>query len=181
MLDTGSSYDNTEMLLEGTPGNIDIPQWKSNEIFEPGNKNQKEIEFTIGNKKQYSSAVVEEVVYRVILNEGESIKSDEKVPFRRLECRLKLEGDGNLKLIDDEEGAIFESGTQGPQAEYFLVLENGQLRIYEGKPNNKGELIWETNKPSVSQSFQLGITNSKKLVIYYKNKKGKLVNVWKSI
>ncbi len=85
-----------------------------------------------------------------------------------------------MLLIHDQKGKIFETDTEGEEGVYYAMLENEQLRIYQGESKNSREVVWETEKPSEAGPYGFGISNSKKLIVFSEAEAGKRKTVWKS-
>jgi hypothetical protein len=125
-------------------------------------------------------------VYQVVLNEGERLMERDFRAFPRLECFVSLDDQGKLGIYrgspGKKEGEIW--GTIGkddrpsshPQ---FAVFEKGQLIIYRGTPEHPKISIYQTKKPKDEGSYKLGITVSKRLVVFSEID-GKRNTVWMS-
>jgi hypothetical protein len=150
----------------------------------------KEINIAVGNASHSSIGDWKDEIYQVILNEGEIIEDKDIREFPRLECFLTLEKDGTLALVNgtpsDSEsriwGTIGKANRPKPQPvpyRFYTVLEKGQLRIYRKKPGRPKLKIYETRSVSDPGPFKLGITASKRLVIFSEvGKKRKIA--WRS-
>jgi hypothetical protein len=127
----------------------------------------------------------------VILNEGERFELGDVREFQRLECYLTINEEGSLILLrgapGKSEGFIWKTTGKAdrptPQPvlpHFYAEMENGQLvlyRTYPGKPKVK---IYETRSVSEPGSYKLGITYSKRLLVYREVKGKKRESVWMS-
>ena len=136
-----------------------------------------EINIAVGNASHSTMGNWKDEIHQVVLNEGEIFRGEDIRDFPRLECYLNLAEDGTLALIrgipGNNEGEIW--GTIGkadrPKIQpvpyhFYTVLENGQLRIYREKPGPPKVKIFETPEVSAPGPYKLGITTSKKLVVF---------------
>jgi len=145
-----------------------------------GNTGRRETQITVSDVSENSSTTSKDELHQVVLNEGERLVAEYVGKFPRLQCKLKLEENGKLLLRDDNIGKLFQSDSEGPDGYYYAALENGQLRIYRGTPDNPEGIHWETPKPSGPGPYKFGITVSKKLVIFREVEGEERKTVWMS-
>jgi hypothetical protein len=62
----------------------------------------------------------------------------------------------------------------------YAILENGRLVIYRGTPGNRETTLFETPPVSGTGPYKLGITISRKLVIFRGEDEKKPEIVWTS-
>jgi len=157
---------------------------------ENGLRSHQEIQIAVGNVSQDSAANWRDEIHQVVLNEGERLMDGEVREFPRLECFFTLENDGRLALFrgtpGSREGLIWKTRGKAdrptPQPtppRFYAVLKDGQLVVYRGTPDNPDVILWESSKPSGPGPYQLGITASRRLVIY-RGVEGKRNVVWRS-
>ncbi len=145
-----------------------------------GKASHRAIKIAVGDASRNTAATSGDKVYQVILNEGESIKTGDTRRFKRLGCHLKLDRHGKLLLRDDNQGKLFQSDSKSSVGPHYAKLKNGQLRIYRGTPDQPGKVMWQSPKPSGKGPYQLGITASKKLVVFCDIEGKKREIVWLS-
>jgi len=156
-----------------------------------GVRSQQEIQITVGNVSQNSAADWRDEIHQVILNEGERLMDGEIRDFPRLECFLTLEEDGRLALFRGSprgrDGLIWKTRGKAdrptPQPtpyRFYTVLENGQLVIYRGTPGRPKLKIFETRSVSDTGPYKLGISVSKKLVVFREVEGEERKTVWMS-
>ncbi|GAF76921.1 unnamed protein product, partial [marine sediment metagenome] len=142
-----------------------------------GVRSQQEIQIAVGNVSENSSADWRDEIHQVILNEGERLMPGDVREFPRLECYFTLEDEGRLALFRGtpgrSEGLIWKTRGKAdrptPQPtppRFYTVLENGQLVVYRGTPDNPEVILWKSSKPSGPGPYKLGITASRRLVIF---------------
>ena len=142
-----------------------------------GLRSHQEIQIAVGDVSQNSTADWRDEIHQVILNEGERLLDGDIHEFPRLECFLTLEEDGRLALFRGtprgRDGLIWKTRGKAdrptPQPtvpRFYTVLENGQLVVYRSTPDNPQVILWQSSKVSETGPFKLGITASKRLVIF---------------
>jgi hypothetical protein len=142
-----------------------------------GLRSHQEIQIFVGDVSQNITANWMDEIYQVILNEGDRIMDGDIRKFPRLECFLTLEEDGRLALFcgapGRRKGLIWKTRGKAdrptPQStvpRFYTVLENGQLVVYRKTPGHPKLALWKSNKPSNTGTYILGITVSKRLVIF---------------
>ncbi len=144
---------------------------------------RQEIKIAVGDVPVTSSEDWREEIHQIVLNEGEHLGDKEFREFPRLECYLYLNDDGRLVLYNGTPGNPKERIWQpsmhrdywDPQ---YATLENGQLVIYRGTPDHQEAKLYESPPVSGNGPFNLGITLSKKLVIYREVAGEEGENVW---
>jgi hypothetical protein len=147
------------------------------------------IQITVGDRSSERAGDWKDEIHQVILNEGEQLKDGEIREFPRLECFLTLEEDGRLALFAGasrgREGLIWKTRGKAdrptPQPvpyRFYAALAQGQLRVCRGTPEKPDVVLWTSPKPSTPGPYQLGITASKRLVIY-REVDGNREVVWK--
>jgi hypothetical protein len=155
-----------------------------------GLRSVREIQVTVGNVSQNSAANWREEIHQVILNEGERLMDGDIHEFPRLGCFLTLEEDGRLALFRGvprgRDGLIWKTRGKAdrptPQPtppRFYAVLENGKLVVYRGTPDNPDVILWQSGKVSGPGPYKLGITASRRLVIF-SEVEGKRTVVWRS-
>jgi hypothetical protein len=155
-----------------------------------GLRSRQEIQIAVGDVTQNSAADWRDEIHQVILNEGERLMDGEIRDFPRLECFLTLEEDGRLALFRGgprgRDGLIWKTRGKAdrptPQPappRFYAALENGQLAVYRGTPDNPDVILWQSSKVSGPGPYRLGITASKRLVIFTEVD-GKRKTVWRS-
>jgi hypothetical protein len=155
-----------------------------------GLRSHQEIQIAVGNVSEDRAADWRDEIHQVILNEGERLMDGDIHDLPRLECFLTLEEDGRLALFRgaprDRDGLIWKTRGKAdrptPQPtppRFYAVLENGQLVVYRGTPDNPDVILWESSKVSEPGPYKLGITASKRLVIY-REVDGKRRTAWMS-
>lgn len=117
---------------------------------------------------------------QVVLHEGEHLMGDELRKFPSLGCKVKLEDDGRLLLKSDSNEKLFQSHKQGGEGPHFATLEKGQIKVRSGTPDQPGEVVWESEKPTPAGegTYQLGVNPDAKLVIFREVEGGKPEVVW---
>jgi len=155
-----------------------------------GLRSHQEIQIVVGDVSQNITANWRDEIYQVILNEGERIMDGDIREFPRLECFLTLEADGRLALFRGtpgrRKGLIWKTRGKAdrptPQPtvpRFYTVLENGQLVVYRRTPGHLKLALWKSNKPSDTGTYKLGITASRRLVIFIEvGEKRKII--WRS-
>ena len=181
---SGASEDTLKSLK---PGMVHL---EAVAVDKNGLRTSREINIRVGNASQGRVGDWENKIHKVILNEGETLSTGETRNFPRLECFLTLEKDGSLALNSGtpghSEGRIW--GTNGkanrPKPHpvpfrFYIALADGQLQILREKPGRPKVIIYETKKPDDSGPYKLGITASRRLVVFRMDgNKSKIV--WRS-
>ncbi len=155
-----------------------------------GERNQQVIQIAVGNVSEKSAEGWRNEIHQVILNEGEQLMDGEIHNIPRLECFLTLTKEGMLALVrgtpDRREGQIWKTRGKAnrptPQPipyRFYTLLENGQLVIYREKPDHPRLKIYETRSVSGPGPYKLGVTASKRLVVFREEGK-KTEIVWRS-
>ena len=155
-----------------------------------GLQTYEEINIAVGNASHSVGDWMDDI-HQVILNEGEIIEDKDIRNFPRLNCYLTLGEDGTLALINgtpsDSEsriwGTIGKANRPKPQPvpyRFYAVLEKGQLRIYRQKSGRPKLKIYQTRSVSDLGPFKLGITASRRLVIFSEVEGKKRKIVWRS-
>jgi hypothetical protein len=155
-----------------------------------GVRSRQEIQIAVGEVSENSAANWKDEIHQVILNEGERLMDGEVREFPRLECHLTLENDGRLALfrgtLGRREGLIWRTRGKAdrptPQPtppRFYAALENGQLVVYRGTPDNPDVILWQSSKPVGPGPYQLGITVSKRLAVF-RDEGRKTEIVWRS-
>jgi len=155
-----------------------------------GLRTYEEINIAVGNASHSSMGDWKNEIHQVILNEGEIIEDKGIRDFPRLNCYLSLGEDGTLALINgtpsDSEsriwGTIGKANRPKPQPvpyRFYTVLEKGQLRIYRKKPGRPKLKIYETRSVSGPGPFKLGITASRRLIIFTETGEKRKI-IWRS-
>lgn len=155
-----------------------------------GLRRHQEIQITVGNVSQNSTADWRDEIHQVILNEGERLMEGDIHDFPRLECCLTLEEDERLSLFRGaprgRNGLIWKTRGKADRPtprpvpyRFYAVLENGRLVVYRGTPENPDVILWQSPKTSGPGPYNLGITASKRLVIYREIER-KRKSVWMS-
>jgi hypothetical protein len=110
--------------------------------------------------------------------------------FPQLECFLSLADDGSLALNSgapgNSEGRIWKTNGKANRPKphpvpfhFYIALDDGQLQIHREKPGRPKVIIYETRSVSGPGPFKLGITASRRLVIFREDGK-KTEIVWRS-
>jgi len=150
-----------------------------------------EIQIAVGDVSQDRAANWRDEIHQVILNEGERLMNGNVREFPRLECFFSLEDDGRLALfagtLGRREGLIWKTRGKAdrptPQPtppRFYTALENGQLVVYRGTPGHPKLALWKSNKPSDTGTYKLGITASKRLIVFRELEGEKRKIVWRS-
>lgn len=148
-----------------------------------GNFGWQEIQITVGNVSDKNEINLDAEIFEVILNEGELFTDQDVRIFPRLECYLILQEDGRLTLRqgtpDNSKGEIWHTSMHKDRSgdPLYSNVEDGRLttwRIRSDKPKVK---LYQSNSVSGSGPYKLGITVSKKLVVF-REVEGKREIVW---
>jgi hypothetical protein len=144
------------------------------------------IDIKVGNASENRKDAWKDQIHAVILNEGETFRNGDIRKFPRLNCNLILADDGALTLMGVGEGRLW--GTNGKANrpnphpvpfQFYLAVEDGQMKIFREKPGRPMVIIYETKKPKDEGAYQLGITVSKRLVVF-SEAEGKTKTAWMS-
>ena len=136
-----------------------------------GVRSWREIQISVGDVSENSAADWRDEIHQVILNQGERLMVGDVRDFPRLECYLKMHDNGKLVLHggtpDRTKDPIWLSWSKDPDGgSHYAVLENARLKTYRGMPDNPEVVIWESKNPEDKGPYQLGITASRRLVIF---------------
>ena len=152
-----------------------------------GTFGQKEIQLTVGDIPEDGADDWKNAVHEVIFNEGDHLLDDERREFRRLDTDLKINEDGRLVLHGVIPGESMNrellwkaSMHRDDVHAHFATLDKGQLKVYRGTPDHPETTVFETPAVSGQGPYHLGITVSRKLVIYRETEGGKKEIIWKS-
>jgi hypothetical protein len=140
---------------------------------------QQEIQIAVGDVSENSKANWRDEIHEVILNEGERFMIGDVREFPRLECYLKMHDNGKLVLHrgtpDRSEDPIWLSRSKDPDGGlHYAAFEKGQLVTYRGTPDHPEVALWKSKMVSDPGTYKLGITVSKKLVVF-REVEGKIV------
>ncbi len=155
-----------------------------------GFRSRQEIQIVVGSGSKPDATNWRDAIHEVILNEGELFVDGKIFDFPRLKCFLTLEADGRLALFggapSKRDGLIWKTRGKAdrptPQpvpSRFYTEFKKGQLTVYRGTPGNSDAMLWQSTKASGPGSYKLGITASKKLIIYSESE-GKRRVKWKT-
>jgi len=124
-------------------------------------------------------------IHQVILDDGERMKSDEddwiKIELPRLECWLGYKDDGKFVFRDEiADTIIWKTWSKDDPGPHWCEFKNGQLITYRGQLGDRDVELWKSKKPSDTGPYKLGITASKRLVIFSEAEGKKRKIVWRS-
>lgn len=171
------SASGDELLKAMKPGKYHL---KAVAEDKTGTLGWKEIDFVVGDFSKNKMINWKDEIYQVILEEGESLGDKEVIDFPRLECKLGLNQDGRLVLSHYRDGRIWQPSMHRDYLDpQYVTLENGQLIIYRGNPGNNEAMLYSTPEVEGVGPYKLGITISRKLVIF-REKKGRKEIVWEN-
>jgi hypothetical protein len=151
-------------------------------IARSGTRTQEEIQVKVGKVANNArSDRWMDAIHQVIMKEGDRMMALEEVQLPRLECKLRVNGDGKMVLIHSELGLVFKTWSKDDDGPHFATLENGQLRCYRGPPGNPQLVLWESPKPKKAGGgpCRLGITNARRMIIFQDGADGKTEIVWR--
>lgn len=178
------SGSSDELLKALKPG---VYQLKAVAEDNTGTFGWQEIQIAVGDVSHKTAKVWEDEIHQVILTEGERLMEGDVRNFPRLECDLKINEDGRLVLHGVIPGkssnrVLFWKSEmyKDPQGSHYATVENGQLVLYRGTPENPEATPFKTPSVSGPGPYKLGITVSKKLVVYREVKGEKRKTVWMS-
>lgn len=150
-------------------------EWKDmiHLVGENGLRTSREINIRVGDADPLTADDWKDQIHAVVFNEGEMIWDGEKRAFPRLECALSLEEDGTLRLI----GGNFNTPGKADRPKwdtkdnpnpfrFYAIFEGGQLQVYRERCGRPIVKIYETPRVSGAGPFKLGITASKRLVVF---------------
>lgn len=143
-----------------------------------GRTGQREIRITVGDATENTNGKDE--IYRIILDQGDRLLGGNALKFPRLEALFKLELNGKLMLRDEIRGRLFEVPSRAPKAPHYAAVQNGQLKIFRGKPGKPEQTIWQSPNPPAKGVHQLALTTSKRLAIIRETETGKQEVTWMS-
>ena len=146
-------------------------------IDKNGFRTSEAIDLTVGNVSKSRKDAWKDEIHAVILNEGEIFADGDIRKFPRLNCYLSLADDGALALNSgspgNNEGRIWGSNGKANRPKphpvpfrFYTTVEEGQMRIYREKPGHPKVVIYQTRSASGPGAHKLGITASKRLVVY---------------
>lgn len=145
-----------------------------------------EIEITVGNVSDREELDFDTVIFQKVLKEGEKLTQADVRIFPRLECYLILQDDGRLTLHqgtpDDSKGEIWHTSMHKDRSgdPLYSTLENGRLTTWRVRPDQTKLKLYQGQQVSGSGPFKLGITVSKKLVVFRETEGEEREIVWKS-
>jgi len=131
-----------------------------------------EIQITVGDVSDKNESNMADEIYQVILNEGERLTDKDVRIFPRLECHLILQEDGRLTLShgtpDNSKGEIWHTSMHKDRSgdPMYSIVENGRLTTWRVRPDNPKVKLYQSPPVSGSGPYKLGITVSKKLVVF---------------
>jgi hypothetical protein len=154
-------------------------------IDQTGSQARREIRVQVGEESMEGQGKVGEQIHQVILNDGEVFMDSEVLDFPRLECHLALRDDGRLVLNHgapgDKQGMIWKAMMHSDHGDgHYATLKRGQLITYRGTPGDEQATPYMTHPVPGQGPYQLGITNSKRLVIYRELEDGGMDIVWRN-
>lgn len=175
------SAESDELLKSLQPGRIHL---KAVAEDNTGSLGWEEIQITVGDGSDIPEANLDAEVHQVILNEGERLTDDDVRLFPRLECYLILQDDGRLTLRhgtpDNSKGEIWHTSMHKDRSgdPMYSVVENGRLTTWRIRPDKPEVKLYQSPPVSGSGPYKLGITVSKKLVIFNETEGGKVKVLW---
>ena len=105
------------------------------------------------------------------------------VDFPRLECFFTIDNDGRMTLEQGTPGKserqLWNSWGRQLESPQFAMIEEGRLLTMNTDPNNPTKL-YKTGVVSAPGKFKLGISVSKKIVLYSESEVGTRRIVWKT-
>jgi hypothetical protein len=147
-----------------------------------GISSQQEIQIAVGDVPETSQANWRDEIHQVILKEDEKIMTGDVRVFQRLECYLTLEDDGKLVFYngspDNRGKSIWGIRGKDTPHPHYATLENGQLVVYRGTPEYPEAILFSSSPPRGTDPCMLGITVSKKLVVFQEGKGKEKKIVW---
>ena len=149
-----------------------------------GTLGSQEIHITVGDISDYNEINLDAEIHEVILNEGERFTDNDVLIFPRLECYLILPEDGRLVLShgtpDNSKGEIWHTSMYKDRSGYPLYsnVENGRLTTWRIRPDNEKVKLYQSPNVSKSGAYKLGITVSKKMVVFRETDKKKREIIW---
>jgi len=154
-------------------------------IDQTGSQARREIRVQVGEETTEGQGKVGEQIHQVILNDGEVFMDSEVLDFPRLECHLALRDDGRLVLNHgapgDKQGMIWKAMMHSDHGDdHYATLKRGQLITYRGTPGDEQATPYMTHPVPGQGPYQLGITTSKRLVIYRELEDGGMDIVWRN-
>ncbi len=158
-----------ELLNTMKPGNYHL---KAVAIDNTKTMGWREIEIRVGDVPYKTKTDLDATIFETILGEGQKINKLDVITFPRLECYLILQEDGRLTLRngtpDDDDGEIWHTSMHKDRSGDFMysTLENGQLTTWRMQPDGSKLKLYQSTQVSGNVPFKLGITVSKKLVIF---------------
>jgi hypothetical protein len=187
------SGSSDELLKALKPG---IYQLVAVVVDNTGVSSRQQIQITVGDVSESKVADWRDEIHQVVLNEGDRLTRGDVRDFPRLECKLSLDEYGILVLRrsgaavasedEDEEGrgrrgspiwrTAMHKDWYGPN---FATLEKGQLVIYRGTPGHPELALWKSKATPGPGTYRLGITASKRLVVFREVEGNKREIVWK--
>ena len=148
-----------------------------------GSLTEREIQVRVGNVSRHARPDSwKDEIHQVLLMEGERMMAGDEIKLTRLECKLKVNDDGKMVLIDRGVKLIFKTWSKDDDGPHFATLEDGRLRCYRGTPENHEVVLWESPTPKSKGTgpCQLGITAGKRLIIYRETEGRPRTVVWMS-
>lgn len=141
------------------------------------------IDVAVGDAPAGSGSDWRNAIHRVFLVEGERLMGGSVVDFPRLECFFTIDEVGRMTLEKGapgkSEGELWNSWGRKLVSPQFAMLEEGRLLTMDTDPSNPTKL-YKTAPVSITGPFKLGISVSKKIVLYSENEAGEKHVVWKT-
>lgn len=148
-----------------------------------GTYGRKAIEITVGDVPTGSSSDWRNEIHQVFLEEDERLMGGSVVDFPRLECYFTIDDVGRMTLEAGSPGKseeqLWNSWGRKLETPQFAMLEEGRLLTMNTDPNQPTKL-YKTDPVSIPGPFKLGITVSRKLVLYSENEAGEKRVVWRT-
>ncbi|MFC2115420.1 hypothetical protein ACFLTU_03040 [Bacteroidota bacterium] len=173
--------DSDELLKSLKPGRVHL---KAVAEDNTGTLGWQEIQIIVGDVSDKSETNMDAEIYQVILNEGERLTDKDVRIFPRLECYLTLQKDGRLTLLngtpDHSKGEIWHTSMHKDRSgdPLYSIVENGRLTTWRIRPNDPKVKLYQGPSVSGSGPYKLGITVSKKLVVFREAEGEKREIVW---
>jgi hypothetical protein len=170
-----------ELLKALKPGRVHL---KAVAEDNTGTLGWQEIQITVGDVSDEGETNMDTEIYQVILNEGEQLTDKDVRIFPRLECYLILQEDGRLTLRNgtpgNSKGEIWHTSMHKDRSgdPLYSIVENGRLTTWRIRPNDPRVKLYQSPSVSGSGPYKLGITVSKKLVVFREDKGEKREIVW---
>lgn len=154
-----------------------------------GVRSEKDIQFAVGDVSMDTAGHWKNEIHAVVLREGERFEEGDIRTFPDLDCHLTIDEEGSLLLMrglpGKSEGFIWKTRGKAdrptPQPvppHFYITMKDGRMQLMRTYPGKPEQLLYQSNRPSDSGEYKLGITAALRLLVYRDTGQGGIKTAW---